>query len=121
MAFKENTIIAKSFTPMKNTVYVTDLDIGTKKSAGGIILMDDNMTERGIRNRWARVYAVGAGVDDLTPGEWVLVQHGRWTNGVDFQFPDQEKVTLWRIDYPEAVILVTDEDPRDTQDFSFEN
>jgi co-chaperonin GroES (HSP10) len=113
MSFKENTIIAKTLTPMKDVVFVTDLDSGVKKSAGGIIITDDNMKDRGIRERWAKVHSVGTNITDIKPGEYVLLQHGRWTHGFDTLL-DGEHVTLWRIDYPEAVILVSDVDPRTT-------
>lgn len=108
-----NAIKANTITPLHKTVFVKGLDSGVKLSKGGIILMDDNMTERGIRPRWGQVYSVGPEVDDLKPGEWVLVEHGRWTNAIDIAFPDGDE-RLWRIDYPDAILLVSSEDPRDT-------
>jgi co-chaperonin GroES (HSP10) len=106
-------IKAESFTPLKNNVFVTALDSGERRSAGGIIIPDDNMKERGIRPRWGMIYAVGPDVDDLQPGDWVYVEHGRWTNGIDFDLPDGV-VRVWRVDYPKAVLLASDIDPRDT-------
>lgn len=85
-------------------------------TAHGIILPDDNMTDRGIHARWGQVFAIGPEVDDLSPGEWVLVEHGRWTNGIDLQLP-QETVRVWRIEYPKSVLLVSDVDPRQTTAF----
>lgn len=114
----KNTIRAEGLIPLRDTVFVTDLDSGDKLTRGGIIVVDDNMRERGIRDRWARVYAVGPDVDDLTPGEWVLVSHGRWTPGMDVSLPDGD-VKLWRIEYPEAVLLVSEDDPRDSTTIRF--
>lgn len=112
------TIDAKSLIPLRDNVFVCDLDSGMKKTASGIILMDDNMRDSGIRPRWAKVFAVGPEVEDLAPGDWVLVSHGRWTNGMDFTH-DGEDIKLWRIEYPDSVLLVTDSDPRDTVTVKF--
>jgi hypothetical protein len=92
-------------------VFVTDLDHGPRRSRGGIHILDDNMTDRGIRDRWARVWAVGPLVTDLVPDEWVLVKHGRWTTGIDMTI-DDARLVVWRIEYPDAVMLVCDSDPR---------
>lgn len=97
---------------LHNKVLVSDLEHGVALSQGGVILPDDDMTERGIRERWAKVWAVGPEVSDLRPGQWVLLQHGRWSPRMTFSLPEGD-VDLWRIDYPEAVLLVGDERPRD--------
>jgi co-chaperonin GroES (HSP10) len=107
-------INGKHFTPYKDKVLVSELDHGVKQTAGGIILIDDNMTERGVRERWAKIFAIGSEVVDFEVGQWVLIKHGRWTNGMDFEF-DDETTRVWMID-PEAVLLISDEDPRTTTD-----
>lgn len=109
---KHHRIHSGALRPIRDNVFVTDLDSGPKITTGGLIIPDDNMTERGVRDRWGRVYAVGPEVNDLKPGDWVLVTHGRWTPGMDFEIGG-EKVRLWRVEYPEAVLIVSDEDPRE--------
>ena len=67
--------------PIHDKVIVTDLERGEKTSKGGIIMLDDSTVaagERGIR-RWARVYAVGPEQKDVSEGEWILLEHGRWS------------------------------------------
>jgi co-chaperonin GroES (HSP10) len=103
---------ANDFTPIKNKVFVTDMDSGEKLSRGGIIITDDDMQARGVRDRWARVWKVGPEVEDLAPGDWVLIKHGRWTHGLDIVQADGSEVRVWNIEYPEAVIVLADEDPR---------
>lgn len=105
-------IKADAFRPIKDNVFVTDLDSGPHKTAGGILLPDDDMTERGIRSRWGRVWAVGPEVEDIQPGEWVLVEHARWTYGIDLELKD-ETVRVWKIDWPDAVLMASDTDPRE--------
>jgi len=102
-----NTLIA-----IKDRVFVTNLEHGERKTSSGIIIRDDNMREHGIRERWAKVYAVGPDVrDDLKPGEWVLLKHGRWSPRMTVE-TDEGPISVWLIDYPDAVLLVSEDDPR---------
>lgn len=52
------------------------------KTPGGIILISKDGTESAIRPRWFKVYSVGDDIDWLTEGTYVLVDHGRWSNGM---------------------------------------
>lgn len=106
-------IYAEKFTPIKENVFVSDLDVGMHKTKGGIITIDDNGKDYGIHPRWCKVWAVGPDVKDVQVGEWLLVEHARWTFGIDFVLPEGE-VKAWKIEYPKAVLLVMDEDPRET-------
>ena len=56
-------------TPLKKRVLVSDMHFGETKTAGGIILVDDDGSEAGIHPRWAKVYAVGNEQDDVTVGQ----------------------------------------------------
>lgn len=103
---------AGALKPIRDIVFVTDLDIGARKTNGGIILADDDMKVWGIRDRWAKVHSVGPDVKDLNPGDWILVSHGRWTQGFDIDL-DGETIRLWRVEYPDAVMIIADEDPRE--------
>lgn len=99
--------------PIHDKVIVTDLERGEKKTKAGIILLDDSTTEageRGIRPRWARVYAVGPEQTDVTVNQWILLEHGRWTLGQDFTEPSGETVRIWLADH-EAILAVSEEKP----------
>ena len=104
-------ITAEVFRPIHDNVFVSDLEHGPRLTKGGLLIPDDNMTDRGVRDRWGRVWAVGPEVTDIKPGEWVLVKHGRWTTGIEMVIRG-EHVTVWRVEYPEAVLIVSDTDPR---------
>lgn len=95
---------------IRDKVLVTNIESGGKITTGGIIIPDDDGKERGIRARWAEIYAVGEDVKDLSPGQWVLISHGRWSRGVDVATDDGKK-TLRQVDYPEAILLVSDDNP----------
>lgn len=82
---------------------------GERTLASGIILRNDDGKEHGVRNRWAQVYAVGSKVRDLSVGDWVCIEHGRWSRAIKVD----DELTLWRAD-PESVLMVSDEEPDDT-------
>ena len=101
----------KTFNPVKDKVFVTDLEHGIQRSAGGIILPEDNMAMHGIRNRWAKVYKVGPEITDLKYGDWVLIKHGRWTNRIKVE-DNGEEILMWRAEYPDGILVVSEDDPR---------
>ena len=107
-----SAIKAENFRALKNNVFVHDMEAGPQKTFGGIIIPDDNMKDSGVHPRWAQVYAVGPDVEDLVPGDWILVKHGRWTLGIDLDFPGTGITRLWRVEYPESVELASATDPR---------
>ena len=88
-------------------VLVSEMSHGERK-VGSIYIPDDNGKASGVRARWAQVHSVGAGVDDVKVGDWILVQHGRWTRGVTVQTGETE-LTVWQVEYPDGVLLVSDE------------
>jgi hypothetical protein len=103
---------AKKFgiTPMRGKVLVHNIETGDKRTKSGIIILDDDGKDHGIRERWAQVYAVGPDVTDIQVGEWCLIKHGRWSRGVPFHTP-QGVVTVRLVDWPDAVLLAADEPP----------
>ena len=95
--------------PLKKRVLVSDMHFGERKSAGGIILMDDEGSEGGIHPRWAKVYAVGDQQEDVKVGEWVMVAHGRWSRGFKVK-KDGVELEVRMIDEND-ILLVSDDEP----------
>lgn len=60
-------------------VIVTDMDFGEIKTSSGIVIQSDDGKVHGIKPRWGKVYLVGPEQLDVKIGDWVLVEHGRWT------------------------------------------
>ena len=56
-----------------------------RKTPGGIILTADNAEERGIRARWFQTISVGEEVQDIEENQYILVDHGRWTRGIEVE------------------------------------
>lgn len=97
----------KSIRAIRDHVLVTDMNFDEKISHGGIIIPNSDGKLEGVHARWGRVYAVGNEQQDVTPGQYVLVKHGRWTRGVDIEDGNDIK-TLRRVDH-EDILLVSDE------------
>jgi hypothetical protein len=54
---------------------------------------------------------VGPEQQDVVPGQWICVEHGRWTRGIDIE-DENGKVTLRRVD-PKDIMMVADQRPND--------
>ena len=95
--------------PLRNSIIVTDMTFEGRQLASGIVLLGDDGKTDGIRPRWARVYAVGPEQQDVRVGQWVLVEHGRWSRGLKI-VKDGEEIVIRRAD-PEAIIFVSNDQP----------
>ena len=100
--------------PLSDQILVVNMEQGEKVTQSGIILLDDNGKNQGIRPRWAQVYKVGKNIDYLKPGEWVLLAHGRWTYGVPLELPEADEGEIFYLQRadPEGILLVSDEKPK---------
>lgn len=98
-----------SLTPLHDHVIVTDMNFEGRQLSSGIVLLGDDGKTDGIRPRWARVYAVGPEQQDVKVGQWVLIEHGRWTRGMEVEI-DGDELTLRRVD-PACIIFSSDEEP----------
>lgn len=104
------TKIYGDISPLRNHVLIYNMEKG-ERITRGIIIADDNGKDRGIRPRWAQVYKVGSEVDMVSPGEWVFIEHGRWTHGVEvIKSESEEPLYVQRADV-DAILLVSDERP----------
>lgn len=102
--------------PLSNDILIIEIDGGDKKTSSGIIILDDNGKRRGIHPRWAKVYKVGKNIDYISPGEYILIEHGHWTYGVDIIFNKDGKEVkhyLQKVD-PKGILLAQKEKPNDT-------
>ena len=81
---------------------------GEKKTAGGIIITENDGQENAVRPRWFKVYSVGNEIDWITKGKYVLVDHGRWSTGM--QVDDDLK--LYLLDNKDC-LATTEIDPMD--------
>ena len=90
MAINLNTING-SLKAIGNRVIVSDMYFGEQKTKSGLILRNDDGETRGIYPRWGKVHSKGPDNEDgYEIGEWVLVEHGRWTRGIKIDGGDGE-------------------------------
>jgi len=95
---------------LKGKVLVTNLERGSRV-INGIIIPDDNGKSEGIRPRWGQVYSVGDDVTEVSSGQWILIENGRWTRMIKVKEEDGSYTQLWGVEWPKSVMLVSDEDP----------
>jgi len=93
--------------PLKDKVLIHNLEKGGRTLSSGIVLLNDDGKEHGIRARWAQVYAVGPEMDYLETGQWVLVEHGRWSRGLEIE-RDHPVYTADNA----SILAVSDEEPQ---------
>ena len=111
MATNINTIKGKP-RAIGNRVLVTDMHFGEQKTASGLIVSSDNGKERGIYPRWAKVYSKGPdNKDPYNVGQWILIEHGRWTRGMNIDTGEGE--TEIRMVETESILAYADEKPND--------
>jgi co-chaperonin GroES (HSP10) len=106
-AFAPHQITQEQIKALHDNVLVADMEFDTRITQSGLILPNDNGTSLGIRPRWGRVYAIGKDQKDVRVGQWVCVDHGRWTRGLDIE-DELGKTTIRRID-PKDILLVSDD------------
>ena len=105
----QRTNIVKDIHAIKNHVIVVDMSFGSRTLSSGIIMLGDDGKTDGIRPRWAKVYRVGPEQREVKPGQWIMIEHGRWTRGIPIEI-DGEEITIRRVD-PDCIIGVQDEPP----------
>jgi co-chaperonin GroES (HSP10) len=98
--------------PIRDNVLVTDMNFDARVTKGGIVLPSDDGKSEGVRHRWARVWAIGPEQKDVKVGEWILLEHGRWTRGVTVELEDGTDIIIRRADI-KAILMVTEEKPAD--------
>lgn len=97
----------KNISPLGDNIIVSDMKFDERISSGGIVLLNDDMKNAGIRPRWAKVYAIGPEQKDVSVGQYLLVSHGRWSRGIKIEDDTGEK-TIRKVD-PNDILLISDE------------
>ena len=101
---------ASKLQPIQSHILVRDMNFGEQKSSGGIVLMSDDGKSEGVKPRWCKVFAIGPNQEDVKVGDWILVEHGRWTRGLIVEEDDGTNFNIWRVD-PNGIMMVTDNRP----------
>ena len=105
-------VVTGKIVPIRDNILVTDMNFDARVSAGGIVLPSDDGKSEGVRHRWGRVWAIGPQQKDVKVGEWILLEHGRWTRGINVVDENGDEIVIRRADI-NAILMVTDEEPND--------
>jgi hypothetical protein len=111
MSFAFSAKKVKGIKALSKDVLVIDMDMGEQKTAGGIVIQSDDGKAHGVKPRWAKVYRVGSEVDFVKEGQWVLIEHGRWTRKIKIDDGDGEK-EFQKVE-TKSIIAVSDQRPND--------
>jgi co-chaperonin GroES (HSP10) len=96
--------------PLGSKVIISDMEFGMAKTSTGIYIPSQDGKTTGIKPRWGKVYAVGPDQRDVQVGEWILVEHGRWTRTIEVEEEDGTKLEVRMVDN-DAIMMISDEIP----------
>ena len=105
--FEPHKLNKNQIQAIHDHVIVSDMPFDVRITQGGIWIPNDNGKGHGIRPRWGRVYAVGPEQEEVKVGDWILVEHGRWTRGLEIEDESGER-TLRKID-PNCIMMISTE------------
>ena len=77
----------------RETILAKTMERGERKSAGGIVIPDDNGTDSGIRPRWCQVYDVGVESEFKDDIRSVIYVDTSMDDRIDFNLEELENET----------------------------
>jgi co-chaperonin GroES (HSP10) len=105
-------VVKGKIRPIRDHILAVDMDFGEVKTTSGIVLRSDDGKDHGIKPRWCKVWAIGNEQKDVKVGEWICVEHGRWTRGHTVEDQDGKEIVIRRID-ANGIMVSADEPPSD--------
>jgi co-chaperonin GroES (HSP10) len=98
--------------PLSKDLFVINMDMGEQTTAAGIVIASDDGKAHGVKPRWAEVYKVGTDCEiNVKEGQWVLIEHGRWTRKIKIDDGQGEK-EFQKVEV-KSVMAVADQRPND--------
>ena len=97
---------------LHDDVIISDMDFGEIRLSSGIILRSDDGKNHGIKPRWGKVYKVGPDQQDIKEGQWILIEHGRWSRKIKINDGESEK-EIQKVDV-KCILAVSDEKPNES-------
>ena len=107
--------VTGNIAAINKDVLVHEMHFGQITTKGGIIIGSDDGKGHGVKPRWGKVYAVGPNQKDVKVGEWILVEHGRWTRKFSVA-NNQQQVDLQKVD-PECILAIHEGDGDPDQNY----
>ena len=104
---------AKRVTPLRDGIIVEEMKFGMSTTSKGLIILSDDGSNHGIKPRWARVYSVGPDQKEISVGQYILIEHGRWTRGIEVVDPESGEETVIRKVDNDNILAVSNEPMED--------
>lgn len=99
-----------------DNILVSDMEFRDSITHAGIIIINDDQTDRGIHPRWAKVYAMGPrSINDFKIGQYILISHGRWSRGINLIDVNGIETVVRRVDPKDILLVYNGEGIPDTQ------
>jgi co-chaperonin GroES (HSP10) len=100
--------ITGTLTPLHDKVILCDMNFGGMVTAGGLFIPSTDAKRSGVIPRWGKVFAVGPEQKDVKVGEWVLMEHGRWSRTFEYENKDGS-ITELRLADLNGMMLASDQ------------
>jgi co-chaperonin GroES (HSP10) len=107
-----SNIKCKDVIPLHDHIIVSDMNFAEQVTQAGLIIGSDNGKSEGIKPRWAKVFTVGKDQHKIKPGDWILIEHGRWTRGAKVELASGTIAEIRRVEN-KSIMMVSDEKPND--------
>jgi len=99
--------------PLRDLVFIKGMEFDIQTTVAGLVIPKDDGKVTGIRPRWGQVWAIGPEQREISVGEWVLVEHGRWTRTVEVEQDDGTVLEVRMVDN-NAIMAVSETLPEGT-------
>jgi co-chaperonin GroES (HSP10) len=99
--------------PLHDTIIISDMAFEEEYTQSGIYIPSQNGKVEGIKSRWGKVLFIGPEQFDVKVGQWICLEHGRWSRGIEYLDDNGEKIIIRKADN-NAILLVSDEKPKGT-------
>jgi co-chaperonin GroES (HSP10) len=107
-------VVKGKLVPLRDKVLVHNMHFGEQRSSGGLVILGDDGKDRGLYPRWGQVFAKGPeNKEEFQVGDWILVEHGRWTRGISYDNGGDEPTVIRMVDN-NCILMWDHEKPNDT-------
>ena len=106
--YKYKQVVKGKIEPLHDKVMVEEMQFGMQTTSKGLIILNNDGSNHGIKSRWAKVHAVGPKQEHVQVGQYVLVEHGRWTRGVELVDPESGETATIRMVDNDNILAVSD-------------
>lgn len=104
--------VTGTIKPLGAKIFVSDMEFGEQQTTSGLFIPSANGKAAGISPRWGRVWAIGPDQQEVKIGEWILIEHGRWTRTVEVEQEDGSLLEVRMVDSKD-VMMSTDDKPNE--------